>query len=341
MAKWNPELVEAVVQQFVGESDDLRQVTYNKKAGRRAWPSHVTIAKHSDRGDTFFEVAHSAGVEFGGDREFVWPTCPLGELSHFTETSSGEKRYEKMTAQQWQARSDSRTCGPCAERYEERREAQEADSARIALLPTFREALPDVVEHLFDPLDADTKYEPWPNRFGGKCHLCFDRVSASDWDPGANLDADPPTCRYCKATNGQPPGSLIDRAGGGTRVALEQTLARAIAERGYPAWKGVAIVVPQGSYLVPAIAPDIVIPSLHLAIELDNSKQPKNQHMTPDGVADDQKRDGLLEDFGWEVIRVRRPDAPIDRSWPWRVETTSVSPNVIANLIVAKMGERR
>ncbi len=158
-----------------------------------------------------------------------------------------------------------------------------------------------------------------------------------------------------------PLGGLMPRPGGGQAIALDRALGDALVVRGlevrsdlgvripldrdYP-WSyhpfiGQSADDPWRPWPLPALKPDLVLPDLRVAIELDNTSGSSdrwrgftNRHHTSDGVADDQARDAVLGEFGWRVLRVRRPDAPTVGDWPWRVETTSQSARILAQLII-------
>lgn len=123
-------------------------------------------------------------------------------------------------------------------------------------------------------------------------------------------------------------------------MQLETDLASALRERhGLNAVHDMGIVIVKGALLVdgfgdtayplPAVKPDLVLPDDKVAIELDLGGRLRS-HEAPDTVAQDQHRDRALNDVGWRVLRIRQPGWPTEGSWPWRIETMSRSPRVLA-----------
>lgn len=136
------------------------------------------------------------------------------------------------------------------------------------------------------------------------------------------------------------PARWVARRGGGDRVALESKIAEALNILGVSTLTDHGVVTERTSYIRAIIKPDILLPALHIAVELDNAppngRRPNN-HDTPGGVEDDQLRDRLLVGLGWQVLRIRRPGQFTDRDWPWRIETTSQAPKKLAGLILAEL----
>jgi len=130
---------------------------------------------------------------------------------------------------------------------------------------------------------------------------------------------------------------LISRRGGGVDVALEKGLAHSLLALGIAADASLGIVVPPSRYFVGIVKPDVVILDPCVAIEIDNHPGDTNRHPTPDGEGDDRARDALLAEVGWRVLRIRRPDAPADGAWPWRIETTSRAPRKLASLVAEEL----
>ena len=123
-------------------------------------------------------------------------------------------------------------------------------------------------------------------------------------------------------------------------MQLEADLEVAISEFGIEVSGVHGIVARRGTYIRPVIKPDLVLPELRVAVELDNAADNpwrRNNHDTADGMADDRRRDSLLWDLGWRVLRVRRPDQTTFDDWPWRIETVSQSPKKVAALVLAQL----
>lgn len=94
-----------------------------------------------------------------------------------------------------------------------------------------------------------------------------------------------------------------------------------------------------------ALKPDIVLPALRVAIEIDggNGKASRySRHDTPEGAEDDALRDRLLAQVGWRVLRVRHPDALELVDSPALVITTATSsPTQTAQLILDAVPQLR
>ena len=255
-----------------------------------------------------YAVCDYSGQHAPDDRVYLWSICP------------SRKRHPaglrfRGTRSQWIAG----VCPVCM-----------AQQSRQTPAPTFAQRFPDAVKYLADPADAESR--AWQVDFA-----CIDCGHRTPWSPRST---DPPRCAWCKATEGVPPGELVKRRGGGDPVKLEADLATAIAQLGVTVSGEDGIVTVPDTYVVPVITPDLVLPELRVVIELDNTKPTgwaRNNHDTRDGIADDRRRDQLLRDLGWRVLRIRRPDQKTVGEWPWRIETTSRAPKKLARLILAEL----
>lgn len=299
--------VEEALADFLLTSSDL-----SEKAWFGRTMSSGSVAKILDA-DNFSHAACSYAAQHAPDDVvYTWPICPTGKR-HKREF------YFRGTRAEW----STGECPVCRE-SRARREDWEANA------PTFRERYPHAVQYLANSSDAE-------GRSGMLTFACTSCGESMSWSPRS---ASPPCCSWCQAADGAQPGALVLRAGGGQPVKFETQLTAELTRCGFIASSDHGIVTERGTYIVPVIKPDIVLPELQLAIEVDNTPSNEwvhNRHNDLEGVADDQQRDQLLGALGWAVLRIRRPEQPTVAGWPWRVETRSQSPRKVASLIAGAL----
>lgn len=305
MAVTRDEVVRAL-DAFIDSSSELTN---------KAWAgpmSSGTVASHVG-GVNFSRTVCDYAAEHAPDgKVFVWSICPRGER-HKTEF------LFRGTRRDWLAGD----CPRCQDLARWREQAKEAT-------PTFRQLHPNLVAYLADPADADSRGE----LVGFVCSRCGEQIPWSPRYKGL------PMCIWCRDSKGRLPGQMVLRRGGGDDVQLEEDLAVAIGTLGFTIVADHGIVTERNTYVRAVIKPDILLPALRVAVELDNSPPSghrPNNHDSLSGIDDDQRRDRLLGGLGWRVLRIRRPDQPTDGAWPWRVETTSQSPRKLADLVGAAL----
>jgi len=288
---------------FILASDELTEKAWSRErmsSGRVAALMGAVNFSHA--------VCGYAAQHAPDDMVYTWSICPTGQRHQ-------RQFYFRGTRAEWLTGE----CPVCRE-SQARREGWEADA------PTFRKRYPHAVQYLADPGDAES-------RSGLLTFACSSCGESMAWSPRS---ASPPRCSWCRATGGAEPGALVPREGGGQPVKFETELTAQLIRCGFVASGDHGIVTERGTYIVPVIKPDIVLPELQVAIEVDNTPSNEwvhNRHDDPEGVADDQQRDQLLGALGWAVLRIRRPEQPSVAGWPWRVETRSQSPQKVASLI--------
>ncbi len=304
---WNREDAEGALADFLLTSSVL-----SEKAWSGGTMSSGRVAALLGADNFSHAVCDYAAQHAPVDRVYVWPICPIGKRHRHQDYFRGT-RVEWLTG-------ECPVCRASAARYRE----------WVRAAPTFRERHPDAVQYLADPADAES-------RAGVVEFACTKCGEAMSWSPRSTS---PPCCSWCQGGGGALPGDLVIRSGGGKPVRFEAELAVELTKFGFSASGGHGIVTKRGTYIVPVIKPDIVLPEQKVAIEVDNTVSNtwvQNRHDDPDGTADDQHRDQLLGDVGWAVLRIRRPEQPSEGDWPWRVETRSQSPRTVASLIVTAL----
>lgn len=289
---------------FLLDSDEL--------FGRR-WDGYgmstTTVVNYMGMGP-WAEMITDFALEYAPhDRIYTWPLCPMRKRHTSPELFRGTK-VEWLQSQ----------CSVC-ERQMASREAW------LATVPTFAEQYPELVEHLDNQADAESRAQ----MVAFRCASCGRR--GTPWSPRSGGI---PTCTRCLATQGQAPGEPVPRRGGGESTRIEAKVAAALRQRGFDVATNLGVVVREGSYYRDVIKPDLLIPRLRIAIEIDtgvDSDFHENRHMTQGGADDDMLRDQLLAELGWRVLRVREPGSPVRSTWPWRIETSSSSETRLAELI--------
>ena len=296
----------AALAAFIAMTDELTEKSWSRcgmpmSSGRVA--ELVGVESFS------YAVCDYAGQHAPDDRVYLWSICPVRKRH-----PAGLRFIGTRTL--WR----EGVCPVC-----------EVQQSHLFPGPTFAERFPDAVPYLADPADAQSR--EWHVDFA--CVECGHRTS---WSPRSLPEL--PRCGWCKATRGVAPGELVERRGGGEVVRLEADLAAAVTQSGITVSAGHGIVTTRDTYVRPVIKPDLVLPGLRVAIELDNTKPSswaRNNHDSRDGAADDHLRDRLLAVLGWRVLRIRRPDQRVIGDWPWRIETTSRSPKKLTRLILAEL----
>jgi hypothetical protein len=303
--------------EFVQTTDDLRGTAYNERARKASWPAQATTVKRL--GAHNFEAAVTQVATEHGDPEvrYRWSTCP-----------NGYKHGDFSTIYATLAERAALNCKDCED-------AAQRNAERLRRLPTFREQFPHAVSWLANPSDASSK--------GRIVYFRCTNCGADDvlWQPERH---DPPMCHYCRSVREAVPGDLIERRGGGDLVLLDHDVARALKSRhGLHAPIDLGIVIPRGAvladgmygkYPLPALKPDIVLPVDRIAVEMDFDGKPGGRsHCDAETEAQDYQRDQVLSAIAWPVLRVRPPGWPSRGEWPWRVESSSRSPRVLADLI--------
>lgn len=243
------------------------------------------------------------------DRTYTWTICPTG-ARHNTDT------FFRGTVSEYR----DGHCPQC-DAIDGRRGAWQAS------IPPFKDRHPDLVDFLLDPADAEST--------GMVRFACADCGDHTPFSPTRSQYGPVPRCGWCRTAGGAHPGDVVPRRGGGAHVQLEDDLAAALTKTGIPSVTGHGVLTVKGSYVTPVICPDLILLSRRIAIEIDHADDPRGpgRHDQPDGIADDQLRDQLLSDLRWRVLRIRRPDQAVKGPWPWRIETTSISPSTLATLI--------
>lgn len=300
--------VQTALANFILTSDDLTEKAWSGEPMSSGRVAALLGAKHFS-----YAVCDYAAQHAPDDKVYTWSICPAGRR-HRRQFYFQGTRISWLTGE----------CPTCQESAASREEWA-ADA------PTFQDRYPDAVQYLSDPADAESL--TGLVRFA--CTQCGDAMS---WSPRSES---PPCCSWCRAADGAQPGELVIRTGGGEPVKFEAELTVELIRCGFTASGDHGIVTKRGTYVVPVIKPDIVLPERRVAIEVDNTASNgwvHNRHDDPAGAADDQLRDQLLKDLEWRVLRVRRPGQPVAGDWPWRVETTSEAVRRVADLIVGLLG---
>lgn len=301
------ETIVSAVDSFIARTSELTTKAWKDLA---LPVSSTTVTKYLGGGTFSLGICEYASKHAPDAKMYVWPICPRGKRH---ETND----YFMGTPVDWKD-GQCAVCTTKEDRYQGWLDEQ----------PTFASKHPHLVPYLFHPEDAQSR-----GHVQFRCSECQQHAGA--WSP----DFGPvPVCSVCRACGDAQPGDLVARGGGGSRVKLEEELTKALCELGLEADNTVGIVTKRGSYCVPVVKPDVVLPALRIAVELDNSPTSGyslNRHDTASGIADDQLRDQVLADVGWRTLRIRRPDQAVENDWPWRVETTSQSARKLAALVGA------
>lgn len=212
--------------------------------------------------------------------------------------------------------------------------------------PTIASRYPRLVAKLVDQRKADQAISRW-----AAWNLCTTSIRGhrhrSIGGTAAAVAAGELYCGGCRSLEAfyqqHQPGQAVTARDRDTSTALERQAATELGTR-YPELglqPGLAVVIPpdadyHGLY---SIAADLISDRLRLAVEIDGHGG-TSRHDTPAGIADDHRRDDLLHQLGWSVIRVRHPDTPPLPGSPARILATSTrSAARIAHLIAAAATE--
>ncbi|MEU2169595.1 hypothetical protein ACH47V_26445 [Micromonospora chersina] len=195
--------------------------------------------------------------------------------------------------------------------------------------PTIEGRYPHLVAKLVDPRKADQAISRWV-----EWDLCTTTVRGHRHrrigGSAAAVAAGELYCGGCRSLEvfyqQHQPGDVVTARDRDTSTTLERKVASELAAR-YPELgfqHGMAVVIPQDAdyHGLYSITPDLVSERLRLAIEIDGHGG-HSRHDTPAGAIDDLRRDHLLHQVGWSVVRVRHPDAPSLPGGPARVVVTS------------------
>jgi hypothetical protein len=322
-AQFSDDEVRTALARFVHKSDDLRVTTYTATNPLGSPSAHIITTRLP--GKNFEEVVTLFAIEHGSPgRLYRWSTCPNG-FKHLRE-AAGSQIFATI------ADRAALRCGHC-----EANRSREAE--RIASLPTFAEKFPGAVPWLADSTDAAARGKLVTFR----CSRCDD--DNVRWSPSSDHS---PLCYYCKTVGTAAPGDLVPRRGGGEQVQLETDLAAALhdlykmatlTESGIVVERGAILIEGRrGVHSLPVIKPDVLLPSHRVAVEVDLGGYDYSHHDGRD-VRQDRERDQALNNVGWRVLRIREPGAPVIGEWPWRIETKSRNPTVLASLIAKSISE--
>jgi very-short-patch-repair endonuclease len=204
---------------------------------------------------------------------------------------------------------------------------------------SIEEVHPELVGRLFDPRDAHlavSLWVPWACPVRDPDH---DPIKAT----AASVAAGEVYCGGCRSKDEfyakHTPGEVLEVTRFKPSTPLEQKLCDALNELapGLRARTRRQIVIAKEAryHRKYTIAPDLILAD-HVAVEVDGGNgKGYSRHDLPEGVVDDARRDRLLADVGWSVIRVRHPDGNGLRSSPATfVRTASTSAVKIAPLVL-------
>ena len=191
--------------------------------------------------------------------------------------------------------------------------------------PTLGEQYPELVSLLVDPEDARRMHD----LHGLAWRVCVDPElnHPPAFGPATAVEQGL-RCRVCHPpplsprelerqqffTN-YPPGSLAP-ARPGPVSRLEAPVAAALRDLRPQLTidenTAVALPADAGYHHAWTLKPDLVLPDRRIAIEIDGgtgSSPAYSRHDRPEGAADDAWRDRLLQQLGWQVLRLRHPRA--------------------------------
>lgn len=208
------------------------------------------------------------------------------------------------------------------------------------------ETHPELVGRLVDPRDAHlavSLWVPWACPVRDPDHHPIKATAAS-------MAAGQVYCGGCRSKDEfyakHNPGEVLEVTRSKPSTPLEERLRDALNEiaPGLRARTRRQIVIAKEAryHRKYTIAPDLVLVD-RVAVEVDGGNgSGYSRHDRPEGVVDDARRDRLLQDVGWSVIRVRHPDGNGLRSSPATfVRTSSRSAAKIAPMVLEAFTQLR
>jgi hypothetical protein len=302
--------IELNLHKFLMETNDLRGKNWDmSKYGF----SNTTAANRMESG-TFAEMICTFAVEHAPrDRAYIWPLCPLKKLHLPSQNFVGTK-LEWLEGE----------CELCDEQEVRRKFWDEQTKS-------FAERFPKMVPFLESPDDANSIAK----NVTFVCYIC--NTPGVKWAPNG---PGKPCCKHCLSAAGQKDGDIVFRRLVGSQVRRERMVTQFLVDLGLSASCDFEILIPGNTRDFDFLKPDMILHSLRIAIELDNNPpraNSQNWHLVSDGIEDDKHRDSILRSLGWRVLRVRQPNWPTEKDWPWRIETESQSPIKLGNLIFGEI----